>query len=63
VAVPQGLNPTILILKKVVAPPTGPIVKKPETVKVDYTKRSSKKLKYEQVKILPGPTIPVQLMP
>jgi hypothetical protein len=62
--VPQGINPTILRLQKVVKSPTGPIVKTPETVKVDYTMRSHKKLKYEQVTILPGgPTIPVRLMP
>lgn len=64
VAEPQGINPAILLLQKVVKPPTGPIVKTPQTVKVDYTKRSLKKMKYEQVMILPGgPTIPVKLVP
>lgn len=62
VAVPQGINPAILLLQKVVKPPTGLLVKTPETVDVDYTMRSSKKINYKQVMILPGgPTIPVQL--
>jgi hypothetical protein len=62
-AAPQGINPAILLLQKVVKPPTV-IVKTPETVNVDYTKRSSKPINYKQVTILPGgPTIPVQLVP
>lgn len=64
VAVPQGINPAILLLQKVVKPPTGLLVKTPETVNVDYTQRSSKPINYEKVMILPGgPTIPVQLVP
>ena len=64
VAVPQGINPAILLLQKIVKPPTGLLVKTPETVDVDFTIKTTKKPKHTQVMILPGgPTIPVVLLP
>lgn len=58
VAVPQGINPAILLLQKIVKPPTGLVIKKPETVNVVFTLKT--KTKYQKVTILPGgPTIPV----
>lgn len=60
-AVPQGINPAILLLDKIVKPPTGPVIQIPEVVQVVYTKKT--KTKYQRVTILPGgPTIPVQIV-
>lgn len=60
-ASPQGINPAILLLQKIVKPPTGPVILTPETVNVVFTKKT--KTKYKQVMILPGgPTIPVQIV-
>ena len=58
-AAPQGINPAILLLNKIVTPPTGPVIQTPEVVNVVFTKKT--KTKYQKVTILPdGPTIPVQ---
>jgi hypothetical protein len=59
VAVPQGINPAILLLNKIVTPPTGLVIQTPEVVNVVFSKKT--KTKYQKVTILPdGPTIPVQ---
>ena len=61
VAVPQGINPAILLLKKVVKPPTGPVILTPQVVNVVFTLKT--KTKYKNVTILPGgPTIPVKII-
>jgi hypothetical protein len=61
VAVPQGINPAILLLKKTVKPPTGIVIKTPEVVNVVFTMKT--KTKYQKVTILPdGTTIPVQII-
>ena len=61
-AVPQGINPAILLLKKVVTPPSGPVIQTPETVEVRYQQRV-KKGQYKQVTILPdGKTIRVKII-
>jgi len=58
-AVPQGINPAILLLNKIVTPPTGRVIQTPEVRNVVFTKKT--KTKYQKVTILPdGPTIPVQ---
>jgi hypothetical protein len=60
-AVPQGINPAILLLNKIVKPPTGVVIQTPEVVSVVFTKKT--KTKYQKVTILPGgPTIPVQII-
>ncbi|HKP10597.1 MAG TPA: hypothetical protein VJZ91_00755 [Blastocatellia bacterium] len=61
-AVPQGINPAILLLEKIVTPPTGPVIQTPETVDVRYQQRV-KKGQYKQVTILPdGKTIRVKII-
>jgi len=58
-AVPQGINPLILLLKKVVTPPTGIQPQVITKVPVHYEKKT--KTKYTHVTILPdGTTIKVQ---
>ena len=58
-AVPQGINPFILMLRKTVTPPTGPVIQTPQTVEVNYLKKTN--TKYTHVTILPdGATIKVQ---
>ena len=60
-AVPQGINPRILLLRKTVKPPTGPVIQKPQVVNVTFTKKT--KMKYTNVTILPdGGTIKVQIV-
>jgi hypothetical protein len=60
-AVPQGINPTILLLRKTVKPPIGPVIQTPEVVNVTFTMKT--KVKYKQVTILPdGVTINVQIV-
>jgi len=60
-ASPQGINPLILLLKKVVTPPTGPVIQTPQTVKASFTKKT--KTKYKAVTILPdGTTVKVKLV-
>lgn len=60
-AVPQGINPAILLLKKTVKPPTGPVIQIPQVVNVTFTKKT--KTKYTNVTILPdGGTIKVQIV-
>ena len=60
-AVPQGINPAILLLQKIVKPPTGIVIPMPEVVNVVFTKKT--KTKYSKVTILPGgPTINVQIV-
>jgi hypothetical protein len=50
-AVPQGINPAILILDKIVTPPTGPVIKIPQTIDVKFNKKSNQK--YTTVTIRP----------
>jgi hypothetical protein len=59
-AVPQGINPVILLLNKIVRPPTGPVIQTPETIEVRFDKKKAA-IKYQQVTILPdGTNIKVQ---
>ena len=58
-AVPQGINPSILLLRKIVTPPKGFVIQVPETIEVRFTKKTN--MKYTHVTILPeGTTIKVQ---
>jgi len=60
-AVPQGINPAILLLKKTVKPPTGIVIPTPQVVNVTFTKKTT--FKYQKVTILPdGVTINVQIV-
>lgn len=60
-AVPQGINPRILILKKVVTPPTG--IRPQVITKVDVRYRKKTTIIYTDVTILPdGKTIKVQIV-
>jgi len=60
-AVPQGINPAILLLKKTVKPPTGIVIPTPQAVSVSFTKKTT--FKYSKVTILPdGVTINVQVV-
>ena len=60
-AVPQGINPAILLLKKTVKPPTGIVIQTPQVVNVTFTKKTT--FKYQKVTILPdGVTINVQVV-
>lgn len=61
-AVPQGINPAILLLKKVVTAPSGPVTQMPEVVEVKYQQRV-KKGQYKRVTILPeGKTVRVKIV-
>jgi hypothetical protein len=61
-AVPQGINPSILLLNKVVTAPSGPVIQVPEVVEVNYKQRV-KKGQYKKVTILPeGKTIRVKIV-
>jgi hypothetical protein len=53
-AVPQGINPAILLLRKTVTPPTGPVIQTPQTVNVSFTLKT--KSLYTHVTILPEVT-------
>jgi hypothetical protein len=58
-AVPQGINPRILLLRKTVTPPTGPVIQIPQTVEVTFTKKTL--TQYTNVTILPdGTTVKVK---
>jgi hypothetical protein len=58
-AVPQGINPKILILKKVVTQGTG--IQVPTKIPVHYTKKT--KIRYTHVTILPdGVTVKVKIV-
>lgn len=60
-AVPQGINPKILLLRKVVTPPVGPVIQTPQTVAVSFTLKTNSK--YTHVTILPdGTTVKVQIV-
>ena len=60
-AVPQGINPAILLLKKVVTKLPGIWPQIPKKHDVRYTKKT--KTKYTHVTILPdGKTIKVQIV-
>lgn len=60
-AVPQGINPAILLLKKTVKPPTGIVIPTPQVVSVTFTKKTN--FKYQKVTILPdGVTVNVQIV-
>lgn len=59
VATPQGINPFILLLRKIVTPPSGPVLQVLTAVPVKFTLKTS--FKYTNVTILPdGVTIKVQ---
>ena len=61
-AVPQGINPAILLLNKVVTPPSGPVIQTPQVVQVSYKQRV-KAGQYKQVTILPdGKTLKVKIV-
>jgi hypothetical protein len=58
-AVPQGINPSILLLNKIVTPPTGPVILTPQDVPVHFRKKTN--ARYKAVTILPeGTTLKVQ---
>jgi hypothetical protein len=58
-AVPQGINPFILILRKTVTPPSRPGAQIPEKVTAEYRQRAS--INYTHVTILPdGVTVKVK---
>jgi hypothetical protein len=58
-AVPQGINPVILMLKLTITKPTGPVIPIPQKVEVRF--RANAPRKYTNVTILPdGGTIKVQ---
>lgn len=58
-AVPQGFNPRILLLRKVVTPPTGMVLQVLSTVQVRYELKTS--TRYTHVSIITdGVTIKVQ---
>jgi hypothetical protein len=58
-AVPQGINPAILLLKKIVTPPSGPVIQIPQDVAVHFRKKTN--AHYTHVTILPdGTTIKVK---
>jgi hypothetical protein len=58
-AVPQGINPRILLLRKTVTPPTGPVILTPQTIEVTFNKKTL--TQYTNVTILPdGGTIKVK---
>lgn len=58
-AVPQGINPSILLLRKIVTPPTGPVIQIPQDVPVNFRKRTN--THYTAVTILPdGTTVKVK---
>jgi hypothetical protein len=58
-AVPQGINPLILILKKIVTPPTG--IQPQVITRVDVRFEKKTRTRYTHVTILPdGTTIKVQ---
>jgi len=59
-ASPQGINPKILLLDKIVTPPTGIVLEVITTVHVRYEEFPP--TGYEQVTIIPGPTIPVHII-
>jgi hypothetical protein len=59
-AIPQGINPNILILDKIVKPPTGIVIDVITTVHVRYEEVAS--VDFKEVEIRPGPTIPVHII-
>ena len=60
-AVPQGINPAILLLIKTVKPPSRLVIQTPEVVEVHFKMKT--KTKYKAVTILPdGVTIKVQIV-
>lgn len=60
-AVPQGINPAILLLRKTVTPPTGIVIMTPQIVKVSFKLKT--KTKYTHVTILPEvTTVKVQIV-
>ncbi len=50
-AMPQGINPAILVLEKVVTPPAGPSSDVMSKISVKYSEQTSSK--YTSVQILP----------
>ena len=58
-AVPQGINPSILLLRKIVTPPTGHVILTPQDVPAHFRKRTN--THYTAVTILPdGTTVKVK---
>ena len=59
-AVPQGINPAILLLKKTVRKPTGIVLPVVTTVRVRFVKKNAT-IRYTDVTILPeGTTVKVE---
>lgn len=54
-AVPQGINPNILLLRKTVTPPKGIVLPVLQTIPVSFEKKNVKR-KYTHVTILPEVT-------
>ena len=60
-AVPQGINPAILLLRKVVTPPSGPSPTIPQTIPVVYVQKGG--TNYTHVTILPEVvTVKIQIV-
>jgi hypothetical protein len=57
---PQGINPRILLLERVVTPPTGQVAQVVTMQEVSYSEKAARG-QFTQVTILPdGPTVPVK---
>lgn len=60
-AVPQGTNPALLLLRKVVTPPSGIVIQVLSPVEVHFTMKT--RPRYTHVTILPdGVTVKVQIV-
>jgi hypothetical protein len=58
-AVPQGINPAILLLRLTITKPTGPVILTPQKIEVRF--RANATTRYTHVTILPdGTTVKVQ---
>jgi len=63
-AIPQGINPAILLLRLVLTPPTGPVIQMPSTVLARYADTPYKG-HYQAVTILNGSqivTVPIRVI-
>jgi hypothetical protein len=56
--IPQGINPSILLLEKIVTPPTSPQLDVVTTISVTYEEVTD--YRYKQVQISDGSTIEVK---
>ena len=59
-AVAQGVNPRILILHRIVTPPSGVVLPVLTSIHVPYDELAPDG--FDQVEIQPGPTIPVAIV-